>query len=488
MANVVTWRNVNSANQSDAFNFTRLGTQQINRGLSGFQNQITGIAEAQEQEAFDNALAQINDLGSVDAVRQAQDGSFINTISGGDTNLANRLQGALDTRGNDLRQQFVTRNAYDDTVRTQQERGIIANYQNALTNRDDKAAEGFLNQLSNETQARLRPELVGFRDNQLIGNFNKALANGDLKGAERYYNTMSPELQGEYGGSFNDARTKAANKDFLTQAYNNVQQRMQLSATAERVASDYPIYAQDIEVRDGKLRAKEGGALTQELLDQIVARDYSDGVTSAPTYDSLTTGILSNPATDLISPSTIMQASEFVTANRNLDPVYQRQQREAANALATQKQVSELQTNALLANNPVDAALTPQEGLTLDSVFKEFERYTQSNDGWFDFGKGDYDAFRSTAEKVINKGYKPKGASESQEYNPVVIREALNATQAVREAVNEGNLGDTWDNINEDEFESLLELYQAKYNENELRRATNLQTQVQNVRNQNALR
>ena len=478
MAQPITWRNVGAASQNDAVNFTQFGANQINRGLTGLQNQVSGIAQEQEQAVLDNALAQINQLGSVDAVRNAQDKDFVSLLSNGDDALTNQLRTALGNRGTQLEQQFVSRNAFDDTVRSQEERGIIANYQNALTNRDDAAAENFLGQLSTETQAKLRPELIGFRDNQLVGGFQKDLADGNLEAAKQKYDLMSPELQGEHGGSFNAARKTAATKDYSEKIFSGIQNRLSLSANLQTLRERFPNVSDDMVIKDGKITAREGSKLAPETLDGMIQSVFPDMSTEGLSYAQLQNQALLTQPNDDIDVNTILRMSELVGNTQQLDNTYRDQAKYEAAQAQSAKEIAQLQTDNAIARNPVDPALTAQEGLTMDAVFQEFLPLTQSAGGWWDVGQGDFANFRKTVEEVINEG----------NYNPVVVREALNATTEVNEARNEGNLGDSWgDNIDKKEFRELLKLFQTKYDNNELRNAINLDTQARNIKFQNGV-
>ena len=278
MAQPITWRNVNSASQSDAFNFTRLGTQQINRGLSGFQNQITGIAEAQEQEAFDNALAQINGLNTVDAVRQAQSGNFLDTISGGDTNLANRLQGALDNRGNDLRQQFTTDINFNEAVLNENEKGTVAQLRESIANRDLTGIDTALNGLSANTRAQFAPQVQGLRDRLTVGKLISDLTTDNIEESQKTFDGLSDDLKGEYANQF-QANVDRVNKERifggLQSDLSSVQDARDRHAL-DNFLTDNPEYDGEVFINNGEL------SLTNATPDDdaFVNKLFSDNATT----------------------------------------------------------------------------------------------------------------------------------------------------------------------------------------------------------------
>lgn len=455
MATPITWRQMAAPDQRDSISLFRQGGQQVNQGLNGLSNTISGIAAGMEA---DQRQAETDQLNSV--LNQIQQ---MNTLGQASAALNN---GFVANSGLTPEQQLQARTALQNQITGNRSR----------TNATQQFDDAQLNRSERDT----------------VGAYQEALVNGDLATANQLLGGLSQATRGRLAPALAQAQTQADQRNFMNDAFTRIQQIPALNATAEQLRRDMPIYAEDIVVENGQLRARQGGALDQQFLDEIVAQRYPNAVTSAPTTAQLGLELLQEGTNRNISPQQVMGLQQMLSGVVGADPVIQRNTRQQELQNQLNQRLNEINTEEALARNPVDPTLTPIEGESKEDVYAKYRALTETENEYFSLGAGDYAAFTEAADSVVNEGY-VDASGEKQQYDPRAIDLALGETAAVREAQLGGNLGDTgiwgWlgsdgDNINTDEFKLLLDKYQAAVNANQTRRAANAETRRQAARNE----
>lgn len=442
MANPITWRSVTAPSTSSDLAIALTGVRQGGMGLA---DRAAKAASNMDAEQLNAALNQISQLNQVGQAQEAIDNNFVDGLNLRTERQRLAARNALGTQVDNNRNSVLNAQRFDDTQLNRAERDTIGQYQSAL-------------------------------------------AEGRLDEAETLLGSLSERTQGTLAGDLASERTRVNQRNFLNDAFNQIQQIPALNATADALRKQYPIYADDIVVENGQLKARDGGALNQELLDGLVQRDMPNAVTSAMSPDQLRLNLLQKGANADISPQQILSLQGLLGNVFSADPVMSRERTVAEQQRQTDLALNEIDLEERLAL-PTDPRLTPLEGVNKEDIYAEFKPLTEKTSGFFNWGKGDFEAFTKAADAEVTKGWKDS-RGRKREYDPRVIQLALQGTSAIRRAENDGNLGDTGftglftgDNLDPTEFKTLLDTIQMQYNANQAIDASKTEARRQAARN-----
>lgn len=452
----ITWRSVANPIANNQAELLRQGNQSIQRGISGLGNLASGIANDMDADQLNAALAQIRGLNTVEGAQQAQQQNLVSTLGLNDEQQI-QARNALDTQLTNNRQSQNASDTFDFNQLTKAERPLINDFNTRLASDDFAGAREIAGGLSNS------------------GEF--------LRQINQQENAFTTKNEG--------IRTAA-----ITNAYNEFANQGDYDS-AIRSAQQLPNNAKEV----GRLQEEKKAYDNLNLFNSFangIAGTENEGISGSlgggeTAYEGYAELINNNDELDFKQKADL---NNMLKAFQSNDP--KEIQRVKDEALAKEKalfdkqverEITKAETDSRIAQNPLNPALTPNENLKISDVLAEFEPLTKFEDEYFSFGVGDFEAFSKKAMSSVNKGYdiitkdengKPK--TVNKRYNPVVVAEALRNTKAVREAKIGGNLGDGGDNINTDEFENLLDLYQRLYNENDDRIEANLLARKESIR------
>lgn len=425
MATPITWRNVAQAQQQDATRLLQSGSEGLNKAIGGLSRLATERGEQLDADQLNAALAQINNLSTVNAAREATTNDLVGSL-GLSAEMQNQARDALRSRINTLQQQNITEQNYNTNQRTRAEAPI----------RDEIAR---LADAGNYTEARKLAEGLSDGGRVLTG----------LTESQRGYDarqTMDGVLKQLQG--LPAARDK----------YRQEQQAGFLSRNpgiADAVTFD----------SEGNISVDEGSGYTKDfVLGLMQDQNFDFGMTKAPKYEDYIGNIFQNASN--LNPEQFVGAINIAQQIRDADPDYQKRQANLARQTAYNEELSKIREEAFIAANPTDPALPPSayrnRSAFYDGAVKPLINSLTSKFPW----EQDYKEITGLMDEVIDAKYTTKDGSKV-DYPLEIIQEAFLRMAEVREAENSGGgFGSLNDKFDKKEFKNNLEILMGEKSNN----------------------
>lgn len=414
MANPITWRQMATPSQRDAISLFEQGGQQVNRGLNNLANIAQSQANQMDADQLNAALAQVNNLGTVDAARAARENNMVGGL-GLNPEMQNQVRDALRSRINALQQQNITQQNYDTNQRSRTEAPI----------RDQIAR---LADSGDFTQARQLAEGLSDGGRVLAG----------LTEAERGYNARN---------TLENFRTTLQGVPAAREQYR--QQQQEFLARNPGIADAIRFDPQ------GRMQVNTDSGYTQEFVGNLMREQGYDFTGGIPTYDQAIGNLYQNA--DGLSFNQLAQAIQGAEGIRNSDPAYQQEQAVAARQAELNQQIQDIRQEAFLAQNPTNPILPPSSYSSRNDFYKEVVLPLSEGKLW-----NNGDDVTKKIDKVVDKKFTmPDGSKVDYPLN--VIQDAFFSVGEVQEAQTEhGGLDSIGDTFDEEEFETNLRASMAR--------------------------
>lgn len=408
----ITWRDVQAQNQRDSLLARQQGISAINRGLSGLQNTVTGLAQSQEQDVLDDVLNRIGSINTVAGVNQARENPDL--LSGLNAQGQIQARNALDRRLNSLYQSDQAANQFEQRQTQQREQPILNEIGRLEANRDFAGARKLAEQLSN-------PGAVLER---LRTGETQAANTASLKDAKEalYFNL----------GGIN--RSREGNREI-----------------SNNLLTEFPYLSDGLKIgKDGQLALKDGLSNEQKEQYTTALNEVNQQYSQAASYNDLNQQVLQRAFSDPnLSVSDVQGLLNTIGAVQSVDPVVQEQaqrqalnQRLAESAVGAEQQVLSQQQSAFEAANPVDPALSRRDAGSNQDVINSYANLTED---------GDLEAFSEDVNDVIRDL-----GQENFDFTPEALKLALDEMGEINEARSEGGgLGSFFDTFSDSEKEAL---------------------------------
>lgn len=500
MANPITWKSVAAPSQASAFDMMNQSLQGIQKNLLGLGGIAQEQADIQNAAVLNNALAQVQRLGNVDAVRQAMNGSrFIDSLGlnaeqqlKARAALENRLGQVTGLENAAMQREDMLLNRREEAIQDKIAKLVGQNkYSGAITEAGNLKYGG-------DEIADIRQKQTQFNDDNILSQIEQNMANG-IFGNDELISQLSKGKQGAVSTQVKNARI-AEEKRLLEEA----------QAKAGRDAMS--TFMSGIQQRNSTFNWNS--QVSDEILTQpAYGKNLNEWYVKNPTTGMLTLNANIKPEDkeDALAYLGQLQSYYDVKAPRGIDSIFQKAIGKVDSNLTANDLASLFATlNSLKANdapsiyqntvvknqNDVKAKLLENEIANLEQfvgtrdtltdstqasdIFTEYEdKYVPSGDGGFLGETFNYAGNAEDFRREANAGLLSARKAIAKELNVplaqvtipsgTIIRRALDEQEQVQEAKagRQGNLGGWFDNIEADEFANSILKFYNEYKEKE---------------------